>query len=131
MQSARNTFKNDEEILKMIGPLNRPCVEQQFVSHDGAHLFYRHWASAHPSSAKKAIVLFHRGHEHSGRMQDVVDQLNLPDFDIFAWDARGHGRSDGVRGYAEHFGVLTQDVACFIHQIAASHGIYEENISIV
>ena len=41
----------------------------------------------------KALLLFHRGHEHSGRWQETVDSLNLDDVAIFAWDARGHGRS--------------------------------------
>ena len=27
-------------------------------------------------------------------------ELDLPDFDFFAWDARGHGRSPGPRGYS-------------------------------
>ena len=60
-------------------------------------------AGAVQRPARGAIVLFHRGHEHSGRMAHLVDELDLPDFDFFAWDARGHGRSPGERGFsAEH-----------------------------
>jgi len=33
--------------------------------------------------------MFHRGHEHSGRLAHLVDELDLPDCDFFAWDARG------------------------------------------
>ena len=52
--------------------------------------------------ARGAIVMFHRGHEHSGRMAHLVDELRLPDFDFFAWDARGHGRSPGrARRFAQ------------------------------
>ena len=51
---------------------------------DGTELFYRAWA---PSSASdKAVVLFHRGHEHSGCWQDFVDRVGLSDFWMFAWD---------------------------------------------
>ena len=32
-------------------------------------------------------MLFHRGHEHSARMAHLVDELDLPEFDFFAWDA--------------------------------------------
>lgn len=36
---------------------------------------------------KKVIVLFHRGHEHSGRLQHIVDELAMPDTAFYAWDA--------------------------------------------
>ncbi len=74
----------------------RAAQENHFITHDGTELFYRHWPAAGP--ADKAIVLFHRGHEHSGRLQHVVDELGLDDFACFAWDARGHGKSPGARG---------------------------------
>ncbi len=35
--------------------------------------------SALQPGAKKVIVLFHRGHEHSGRLQHLVDELAMPD----------------------------------------------------
>ena len=79
-----------------------PVHERTFRTHDGVDLFYRHWP-APAAPARGAIVLFHRGHEHSGRMAHLVDELDLPDFDFFAWDARGHGRSPGERGYAPSF----------------------------
>lgn len=108
---------------------SRLATEHRFATHDGAELFYRHWAGANGS--KRAIVLFHRGHEHSARLQDVVDKLGLPDFEMFAWDARGHGHSPGERGYADNFGVLVKDVDCFIRHISQTHGIAPENIAIV
>ena len=68
--------------------------QHTFKTHDGTELFYQHWRStASKSKTRKAILLFHRGHEHSGRMAHLVDELGLPDFDFFAWDARGHGQS--------------------------------------
>ena len=54
---------------------------------------YRHWPALGPS--RGAVVLFHRGHEHGGRMAHLADELDVPDLDVFAWDARGHGRSPG------------------------------------
>jgi alpha-beta hydrolase superfamily lysophospholipase len=44
-------------------------------------------AGAYPAP-KGAILLFQRGHEHSGRMAHLVDELDLPDFAFFVWDAR-------------------------------------------
>src|SRR5689334_23848990 len=74
-------------------------TENTFASWDGAELFYRAWIPT--KSTNKALLLFHRGHEHSGRWQQTVDSLGLDDVAIFAWDARGHGRSPGERGAAE------------------------------
>lgn len=59
----------------------------QFITHDETTLFYQRWAAAH-QPAKKAIVLFHRGHEHSERMAHLVEELNLPDFDFCMGCAR-------------------------------------------
>jgi alpha-beta hydrolase superfamily lysophospholipase len=72
----------------------RPLQEHTFLAHDGAALFYRHWPAV--SGARRgAIVLFHRGHEHSARMAHVVDELNLPDFDFFAGRAHKKPKSRG------------------------------------
>ena len=64
----------------------RQVFERAFATHDGVELFYRHWPAIH-GPTRGAIVLFHRGHEHSGRMAHLVDELALPDFDFFAWDS--------------------------------------------
>ncbi|WP_298057929.1 alpha/beta hydrolase, partial [uncultured Campylobacter sp.] len=40
----------------------------------------------------KAVAIFHRGHEHSGRTMHVADGLADESFSYFAWDQRGHGR---------------------------------------
>ncbi len=53
----------------------RQADEHDFRSWDGAKLFYRAWLPERPS--KRAVVLLHRGHEHSGRWRDAVDQLDL------------------------------------------------------
>jgi alpha-beta hydrolase superfamily lysophospholipase len=89
-------------------------------------LFYRRWPAV---NAKGAIVLFHRGHEHSGRMAHLVDELQLPDFDFYAWDARGHGRSPGARGHSPSFATSVRDVNDFVSEIAKTHGI--ENVAVV
>nr|WP_199899209.1 alpha/beta hydrolase [Sneathiella glossodoripedis] len=104
-------------------------LEQHFTSHDGAELFYRHWQPDYKS--EKAVILFHRGHEHSARWQDLIEKLNLKGFNFFAWDARGHGHSPGERGYAESFDVLVQDVDCFVRHISETYEIDPQNIVIL
>jgi alpha-beta hydrolase superfamily lysophospholipase/SAM-dependent methyltransferase len=95
--------------------------EHTFLLSDGTALFYRAWIPA--GGATKALVLFHRGHEHSGRWQDTVDGLGLDDVAVFAWDARGHGRSGGTRGEAPDVATVVRDVAAFMQHLAERHGV--------
>jgi alpha-beta hydrolase superfamily lysophospholipase len=107
----------------------RPVEEKTFQTFDGVGLFYRYWPAA--AAPKGAIVLFHRGHEHSGRMAHLADELDLPDFAIFAWDARGHGRSPGERGFSPSLGASVRDVHTFVQHIAATYGIAIEDMAVV
>ena len=108
--------------------MNTP-LETTVRLRDGADLFYRAWLPE--TGANKAIVLFHRGHEHSGRWQETVDALNLPDWAVFAWDQRGHGRSPGERGDAPDLATVVADADEFVRHLAATHGIPIENMVIV
>ncbi len=96
-------------------------TEHTLKSWDGVELFYRAWLPATP--AKKALLLFHRGHEHSARWQEVVDGLALDDVAVFAWDARGHGRSPGERGSADNLAVVVKDVDTFVRHVAEKYNI--------
>ena len=88
----------------------RQAQEREFHSFDQVPLFYRYWAGSTATPATRAIVLLHRGHEHSGRVTHLVDELDLPDTAFFAWDARGNGRSPGARGDAPGFPALVRDL---------------------
>ncbi|WP_462380038.1 bifunctional alpha/beta hydrolase/class I SAM-dependent methyltransferase [Pseudomonas sp. Marseille-QA0892] len=102
-----------------------------FLTHDDVQLVYKHWPATAPSTERRAIVLFHRGHEHSERMAHLVDELDMPDCDVFAWDARGHGESPGERGDSPSFGTSVRDVQTFIGHIGSAHGIAEEQIAVI
>src|SRR5262249_21629776 len=93
--------------------------ERYFDASDGAKLVYRYWPPA-TGAPTRAIVLLHRGHEHSGRLQHLVDELNLSDVAMFAWDARGHGRSAEAAGSKASIGLLIKDMDDFVRHIARS-----------
>ena len=110
MNISRTRFPEVDSPPSQIMPQSRPAKlsathvesEREFESWDGVRLFYRAW---HPNAgpSDRAVILFHRGHEHSGRWHDVIEKLALADFSFFAWDARGHGaerREERVRGFA-------------------------------
>ena len=105
------------------------ATEHTMSSSDGAKLFYRAWIPDSPT--EKALLLFHRGHEHSGRWSEFVELLGLNDVAIFAWDARGHGHSDGERGAAENFGTLVKDVDAFVRHVRDQHGFALANMIVL
>ncbi|OEO25890.1 hypothetical protein AX279_10725 [Pseudomonas sp. J237] len=111
----------------------REAQHRFFTTHDGVELFYRHWpaTAVNPDEQRKAILLFHRGHEHSGRIAHLVDELSLPDFDFFAWDARGHGQSPGARGDSPSFATSVRDVQTFCDHLNTTHQIEEENMAVI
>lgn len=107
----------------------REQKELDFPSWDGTRLFYRHWPAR--GAARGTIVLLHRGHEHSGRIAHLADELDMPDYHVFAWDARGNGRSPGARGDAPGFDALVRDLDCFAAWIADTYGIAAEDTAVV
>ncbi len=108
----------------------RHCTEHGFATHDDVSLFYRHWP-AQGNASTGAIVLIHRGHEHSGRMAHLADELGLLDFDVFAYDMRGHGRSPGARGDSPSFPTSVRDLQTFVDHIAAVHGVNVADVVVV
>ena len=114
----------------MAAKVERPVEESKFTAADGTELFYRYWPAqaAHP---KGAVVMLHRGHEHSGRMTHLPVELDLPDFAFFAWDARGHGRSQGRRGDSPSVAVSVRDVQSFVDHIAAAYGIAPADMAVI
>lgn len=109
----------------------RRVEERSFTTHDGIQLFFRYWPAVEGATAPRAVVIFHRGHEHSGRVAHIVDEIGLPGFAFFAWDARGHGRSPGERGFSPSLGTSVRDIQTFMQHIGAEFGIAEENIAVI
>jgi alpha-beta hydrolase superfamily lysophospholipase/SAM-dependent methyltransferase len=103
-----------------------------FKTFDGVDLVYRAWDALTPTTGeKKALILIHRGHEHSGRLIDLVEGINLPEFMAFGYDGRGHGKSPGPRGYAPSFSHIVKDLDTFVDFISKEHKIEKKNIFVV
>lgn len=107
----------------------RSFAQHFFTTHDGVSLSYRHWPAQ--GSRRGAVIMFHRGHEHGGRMAHLVDELDLPDFDFFAWDARGHGLSPGKRGYSPSFGTSVRDVQTFVDHVRDRYAIAQADMAVL
>lgn len=103
--------------------------ERRFRSWDGTELFYRAWHPVRPQ--KRAVIVIHGGHEHSGRFTPVVDALDLGNVSFFCWDARGHGRSSGRRGFASSFRDLVSDADSFVREVSAEYEIAPEDMALM
>lgn len=108
----------------------RECQESTFATSDDESLFFRRWPAPR-ASGNKVIILFHRGHEHSGRLQHIVDELNMPDTDFYAWDARGHGHSPGERGYSPSLARSVLDVDEFVRFVTKDAHVQPEDIVVI
>lgn len=61
-----------------------------FKSFDSKEIFYREW-NFQPQ--QKSIIMIHRGHEHSERLDDIATSPQFSKYNIFAFDLRGHGHT--------------------------------------
>lgn len=109
------------------------AFEAGFNSFDQTRLFYRGWQPVSKKGQHKhqALIFLHRGHEHSGRIEPLVQQLGFEHHWAFAWDARGHGYSPGERGCAADFATLVRDLDCFVRHIRDHYQIDIEDMLLV
>jgi len=88
-----------------------------FVSSaDGARLFFRHWPANTPWNGRVVVVLHGIGY-HSAPYKVVADALNPTGCDVYGLDGRGHGLSQGQRGFVGTPVQAEADVECMIRFI--------------
>jgi alpha-beta hydrolase superfamily lysophospholipase len=85
---------------------------------DGLTLATRRWLPNR--RPKAAVALVHGIGEHSGRYAHVATHLMLHGYGAYAFDLRGHGRSEGEpRAYAESFDAYVGDLDRFLDSVRA------------
>jgi alpha-beta hydrolase superfamily lysophospholipase len=83
------------------------------TSADQTRLFYRHWPATAAWNGRVVVVLHGIGY-HSAPYKVVADELNPHGTDVYALDARGHGLSQGRRGFVGTSIEVGGDVECMI-----------------
>jgi acylglycerol lipase len=89
------------------------------TSADQTPLFYRYWPAAQNWNGRTVIVLHGIGY-HSGPYKVIADALNPDGTDVYALDARGHGLSQGRRGFLGTPTQVVEDVESII-RLAKQH----------
>ncbi len=85
---------------------------------DGLKIFGQEWKPE--GKVKAAIALVHGLGEHAGRYQHVAEYFTSKGHSITAFDLRGHGKSEGVRGHAVSYEALMEDISHNI-ELARQH----------
>ncbi|MFB0556422.1 MAG: lysophospholipase [Dehalococcoidia bacterium] len=87
-------------------------LEGQFKGLRNLNLYYQCWL---PSNEFKAILLIVHGlAEHSGRYTNLVNYFVARGYAVYGFDQRGHGKSDGLRGYVDKFSNFVNDLNTFL-----------------
>lgn len=90
-------------------------LEGHFKGYDQTDLFYQTWT---PDKVRGLFVLTHGLAEHSDCYHPLASRLADDGWKVFAWDMRGHGRSEGKRGFVRHISNYVDDLDCFYKLIA-------------
>jgi alpha-beta hydrolase superfamily lysophospholipase len=100
---------------------NRQPETSTLVLPDGTRLRVLRWASSKP--AKGVMLIQHGIGEHAGRYQTYADELAEMPLDLWSFDSRGHGHSDGPRGHAaKGFATLVEDLVVVINHVKEKTG---------
>lgn len=130
-----------------------------YNAYDGTAIFYRYWLTmpleqieelsaskqtvlnqannsippvqATPTTPLRQVILLHRGHEHSGRLSEMGESFAKAGYQVFACDARGNGRSGGIKDHAESVTQLERDLDDFVKMVISKTGIAIEDTLIV
>ncbi|MFP5518512.1 MAG: lysophospholipase [Bdellovibrionia bacterium] len=79
-------------------------------SFDNTKLFFQVWQQ---ENALGTLFITHGQGEHSGSYSRVVEGIKDSNLNIVAWDLRGHGRSEGRRGFVNNFSEYVRDYNAF------------------
>ena len=101
------------ELLRNEGETDH--TENYRQSSDGLKLYSQRWI---PGSKIKAIItLIHGLGDHSGRYELWARNLASQGFMVNAMDLRGHGLSEGKRGYTSSYQKMIRDIQEFLDLI--------------
>ncbi|MBN2768712.1 MAG: bifunctional alpha/beta hydrolase/class I SAM-dependent methyltransferase, partial [Campylobacterales bacterium] len=101
---------------------------KKFPGYQGRELLARIWKNKTKHNGK-VIVLLHRGHEHSERLDEVANYASFDAYKKYAYDYRGHGYEKGEPSY--DFMDLVRDLDCFIQFVQEDAKVAIEDIFIV
>ena len=99
-----------------LGFMAKVSKESYFTSFDKTRLFYEVFDDI-ALDKKGTFLVVHGLGGHSGVFKEFAQILNKNGFQAIALNLRGHGLSDGQRGYVAQFSYFERDLHLFIKHI--------------
>lgn len=94
-------------------------TEGMFPGRNNLKLYYQSWS---PDGIPIAVlIVLHGLAEHSGRYSNLVNYMVPSGYAVYAFDQRGHGKSEGTRGYVERFSYYLDDLKTFYDKVSQEH----------
>jgi len=91
-------------------------IEGKFPGRNDINLYYQSWV---PDGMPIAVlVVVHGLAEHSGRYFNLVNYFLPKGYAVHTFDLRGHGKSEGTRGYVERFSYYLDDLKIFCDKVS-------------
>ncbi|MDF1660336.1 MAG: alpha/beta fold hydrolase, partial [Planctomycetota bacterium] len=90
-------------------------TESFFRTGDGVRLFMRRIKPV--GEVKGHIAIVHGYAEHCDRYEFVTDYFSQRGWDCWTVDLRGHGESEGGRGFVKRFEEYLYDISAFLDQV--------------
>jgi alpha-beta hydrolase superfamily lysophospholipase len=92
--------------------------EGNFNGQEGFELFYQSWSQASENKTPlPTLVLTHGMAEHSECYSKTATHFAKLGWNVCAWDLRGHGRSEGKRGFVTNFSDYVLDLGAFLRHL--------------
>lgn len=85
-----------------------------FKGHNDINLFFQIWDNP---KAKGTIIFTHGQGEHSESYHRLTSAFENDAWSFYGWDLRGHGRSEGRRGYVSEFDDYCRDYKIFLDMV--------------
>jgi acylglycerol lipase len=83
-------------------------TKYNLTTQDNLKLYVQEWSPE--GAVKGSLMLVHGLGEHSGRYAHVAEALTSKGYSLTAFDLRGHGKSEGIRGHATSYPALMNDI---------------------
>ena len=85
-----------------------------FKGYNDINLFFQIWDNP---KAKGTIIFTHGQGEHSESYHRLISAFENDSWSFYGWDLRGHGRSEGRRGFVSEFDDYTRDYKIFLDMV--------------
>lgn len=90
--------------------------EATFEGTGGLQLFSQSWRPE-GEEPRAVLIVVHGLRDHSSRYGELAEHLVGQGFAVYAFDLRGHGRSEGVRVHIDSFEEYTSDLGLFLGRV--------------